>query len=60
MARTLIEKVDKVRPPKYFFFFFDNDIDDVDDVVGGLRGGNLGFLRAQTQETRPPLLCRYS
>ena len=42
-----------------FLFFDDDDVnDDVDDVVGGLRGGNLGFLRAQTREARTPLGVR--
>jgi hypothetical protein len=35
----------------------DVDDDDVDDVVGGLRG-NLGLLRAQTQEARTPFGVR--
>ena len=57
MARTLIEK------SILFLFPPDNNVDDdvddgVDDVVGGLRGGeNLGFLRAQAREARPPLAC---
>jgi hypothetical protein len=46
-----------------FLFCFDNDVDDdvvdgVDDVVGGLRVGDLGFLRAQKREARTPLGVR--
>jgi hypothetical protein len=51
--------VDKVRPPKYFFllfFFHDVNDDDVDDVVGGLRGvGEFRVLACADTGSEDPL-----
>jgi hypothetical protein len=60
MAKTLIEKF---APYNYVDDDIDDDIDEIDDVdvdnvVGGLGRGDLGFLRAQTREARTPLGMR--
>jgi hypothetical protein len=65
MARTLVEKsvvdvddVDDDDDVNFFFFFFfpDNDIDDddIDDVVGGLRGGEFRVLACEHTGSKDP------